>query len=259
MKQFYLYKVFKNAGYTLLLLLQALGYFTQIPKRIRAVFTQMHVIGTQTLPVAAFFVLLVGMVFALSTGIEFAKFGQTRLVGLVVVSVMVRELGPWMVSVVMIARVGSSMAAEIGTMKISEEIDALEVMSINPIAFVVMPRIVAYAIMGPVLTVLGTLIGIAGGALVAKIQLGVTLEDYLRFAEQGVAPLDIYWALLKSLVFALTAAAIACSNGMRTRGGALGVGRASRSTVVSSLVLVVFFNYLLTSFYRIVKIFLTGV
>ena len=199
------------------------------------------------------------MVFALSTGIEFAKFGQTRLVGLGVVSVMVRELGPWMVSVVMIARVGSSMAAEIGTMKISEEIDALEVMSINPIAFVVMPRIVAYAIMGPVLTVLGTLIGIAGGALVAKIQLGVTLEDYLRFAEQGVAPLDIYWALLKSMVFALTAAAIACSNGMRTWGGALGVGRASRSTVVSSLVLVVFFNYLLTSFYRIVKIFLTGV
>jgi phospholipid/cholesterol/gamma-HCH transport system permease protein len=172
---------------------------------------------------------------------------------------MVRELGPWMTAFVLIARVGSSMAAEIGTMKVSEEIDALEVMSINPVSFVVMPRLVAYAVMGPVLTVIGTLVGIVGGGLVANLQLGVSWFDFFRQAENGAEALDIYWGLLKSLVFSLAAAAVACSQGMRTEGGAVGVGRASRNTVVIALTLVVFFNYLLTSFYRMVKMFVSGV
>ena len=172
---------------------------------------------------------------------------------------MVRELGPWMTAFVLIARVGSSMAAEIGSMKVAEEIDALEVMSINPSSFVVMPRVVGYALMGPALTVVGTLVGIAGGGIVANLQLGVAWADYLRFAERGAEPLDIYWGLLKSLVFSVSAAAVACSNGMRTSGGAVGVGRASRNTVVIALTLVVFFNYLLTSFYRMVKLFVAGV
>jgi phospholipid/cholesterol/gamma-HCH transport system permease protein len=198
------------------------------------------------------------MVFALQVGIEFARFGQTNLVGLVIVAAMVRELGPWMTAFVLIARVGSSMAAEIGTMRVAEEIDALEVMSINPSSFVIMPRIVAYAVMGPVLTICGTLVGIVGGAVVARLQLGVTIADYLRFAQNGAEALDIYWGLLKSLVFSLAAASVACAAGMRTGGGAVGVGRASRNTVVIALTLVVFFNYLLTSFYRMVKLFISG-
>ena len=249
---------FKGAGYTLVLLLEALGHITEAWKRRRAILTQMHVIGTQSLPIASFFMLLIGMVFALQVGIEFARFGQTSLVGLVIVAAMVRELGPWMTGFVLIARVGSSMAAEIGTMKVAEEIDALEVMSINPSSFVIMPRVVAYAVMGPVLTIGGTLVGIVGGGIVANLQLGVTVADYLRFAENGAEALDIYWGLLKSLVFSLAAAAVACSAGMRTSGGAVGVGRASRNTVVIALTLVVFFNYLLTSFYRMVKLFVTG-
>ncbi|MHC4840498.1 MAG: MlaE family ABC transporter permease [Planctomycetota bacterium] len=248
-----------GAGYTLALLLEALGMITHAWKRRRAIFNQMHIIGTQSLPIASFFMLLVGMVFALQTGIEFSKFGQTQLVALVVVSAMVRELGPWMVAFVLVARVGSSMAAEIGTMKVSEEIDALEVMSINPVSFVVMPRIIGYAIMGPVLSVMGTIVGILGGALVSNVQLGVQFEDFFRFAEKGAEPLDIYWGALKSLVFSLCAAAVATSNGMRTWGGAVGVGRASRNTVVISLTLIVFLNYLLTSFYRVVKMFVSGV
>lgn len=248
----------KGAGYTLLLLLESLGYVTHIWKRRRAIFTQMHVIGTQSLAIACFFMLLVGMVFALQTGIEFARFGQTSLIGLVIVSAMVRELGPWMTAFVLIARVGSSMAAEIGTMKTAEEIDALEVMSINPVSFVVMPRVIGYAIMGPILTIFGTLVGVGGGMLVAYAQLGVRPDDFLRFAERGAEPLDIYWGLLKSLVFSLCAAAVACSNGMRTTGGAVGVGRASRNTVVIALTLTVFLNYLLTSFYRMVKRLVAG-
>jgi phospholipid/cholesterol/gamma-HCH transport system permease protein len=218
----------------------------------------MHVIGTQSLPIACFFMLLIGMVFALQTGIEFARFGQTNLIGLVIVSAMVRELGPWMTAFVLIARVGSSMAAEIGTMKVAEELDALEVMSIDPVSFVVMPRVFGYAIMGPILTIIGTMVGIAGGALVSYMQLGVPIDEYLRFAERGAEPLDIYWGLVKALVFSLCAAAVACSNGMRTSGGAVGVGRASRNTVVIALTMTVFLNYLLTSFYRMIKKLVAG-
>ncbi|MCC6575379.1 MAG: ABC transporter permease [Planctomycetes bacterium] len=252
------FRAIRHAGYTLVLLFDALGHITQVFKRARAVFTQMHVIGTQSLAIASFFMLLVGMVFALQTGIEFARFGQVRLVGLVIAAAMVRELGPWMTAFVLIARVGSSMAAEIGTMQVSEEIDALDVMSINPVSFVVMPRIVGYAIMGPVLTVVATMVGILGGALVARIQLGVSFDDFFYEARRGVEPLDIYWGILKSFVFSVSAAAVACAYGMKTGGGAVGVGQASRNTVVVALTLTVFFNYLLTSFYRVVKLIVTG-
>ncbi|MBK9975375.1 MAG: ABC transporter permease [Planctomycetes bacterium] len=258
MKKIPFLNLFIGAGYTLVLLLESLGMIGHLWRRRRAILTQMHVIGTQSVPIASFFMLLVGMVFALQTGIEFARFGQTNLVALVIVSAMVRELGPWMTAFVLIARVGSSMAAEIGTMKVSEEIDALEVMSVNPISYVIFPRVIGYAVMGPMVTIIGTCVGIAGGALVAYVQLGVTLDNFLRFAERGAAPLDIYWGLLKSFVFSLVAVAVACSNGMRTQGGAVGVGRASRNTVVIALTMTVFFNYLLTSFYRMVKTFISG-
>lgn len=259
MNDFYPMRAIRHAGYTLVLLLESLGHITQVFKRARAVFTQMHVIGTQSLAIASFFMLLVGMVFALQTGIEFARFGQVRLVGLVIAAAMVRELGPWMTAFVLIARVGSSMAAEIGTMQVSEEVDALEAMSINPVSFVVMPRIVGYAIMGPVLTIVATCVGIFGGALVARVQLGVPFDDFFNEARRGVEPLDIYWGILKSFVFSVSAAAVACAYGMKTSGGAVGVGQASRNTVVVALTLTVFFNYLLTSFYRFVKLIITGV
>jgi phospholipid/cholesterol/gamma-HCH transport system permease protein len=248
----------KNTGYTLMLMLNALGHVTDLHKRGRAVLTQMYVIGVESLPIACFFLMLVGMVFALQTGIELSRFNQTSLVGIIIAAGMVRELGPWMTAFVLVARVGGSMAAEIGTMKVSEEIDALDVMSINPVSFVVMPRILGYAIMGPILTIVATCVGIAGGAVVARVQLGVEWSDFLRNARNGVEPLDIYWGMLKAFVFSLCAATIACSFGMRTSGGAVGVGAASRNTVVTSLTLIVFFNYLLTSFYRIVKTLITG-
>lgn len=247
-----------HTGYTLVMMLNALGHITDLPKRARALLGQMFVIGVESLPIACFFLMLVGMVFALQTGIELARFNQTSLVGIIIAAGMVRELGPWMTAFVLVARVGGSMAAEIGTMQVSEEIDALDVMSINPVSFVVMPRLLGYAIMGPILTVIATCVGIAGGAIVAKVQLGVQLSDFLRNAKNGVEPLDIYWGALKAFVFSLTAATVACSYGMRTKGGAVGVGAASRNTVVTSLTLIVFFNYLLTSFYRIVKMLITG-
>jgi phospholipid/cholesterol/gamma-HCH transport system permease protein len=245
--------ILRNAGHAATLFVSALRYTPNIPFRWKLVVREMWIIGVQSLPLACFFLFLIGMVFALQTGIQLEEFGQESLVGRLVSAGMARELGPWMTAFVLVARNGSSMAAEIGTMSVSEEVSALKMMSINPADFVVMPRLVGFVLMGPVVTVIATACGILGGMVVSVIQLQTPSHVYLQEAREGLSPpMMLYWAVGKSLVFGAIAATVACSYGLRTRGGALGVGKASRDTVVVSLVLVVFFNYVLTSFYLFV-------
>lgn len=246
-------RFFAMSGFCLMVLGRAVLYMPRVFFRWRAFTREMWVIGVQSLPLAGFFLFLIGMVFALQTGVELAYFGQEEFVGRLVAAGMVRELGPWMTAFVLVARNGSSMAAEIGTMSVSEEIAALRIMSISPIDYIVMPRILAFAIMGPMLTVLATCVGILGGMVVSHLQLNVPVHIYFDKALDGLKPpLVLYWSLLKALLFSVVAATIACSHGLRTRGGALGVGRASRDTVVYSLVLIVFLNFVMTSMYQLV-------
>jgi len=235
------------------MLAEAARYLPRAPFRWRAVVREMWVIGVQSVPLACFFLFLIGMVFAQQTGIQLLEFGQENLVGRLVAAGMVRELGPWMTAFVLVARNGSSMAAEIGTMSVSEEISALRIMAVNPVDYVVMPRILAFTIMGPVVMVIATAVGILGGMLVSWLLLGVQVNVYIDEMMAGLEPaLVTYWAGLKSFVFSLTAATVACSFGLRAKGGALGVGNASRDTVVWSLILIVFFNFVLTSFFHVV-------
>jgi len=245
---------FAMAGYTLTLAATALSYSRKIFFRWRFVVREMWVIGVQSLPLVCFFLFLIGMVFALQVGLGLKDFDQEQLIGTLVSNGMVRELGPWMTAFVLIARNGSSMAAEIGTMVVGEEVSALKIMSVHPADFIVMPRMIAFITMAPLLTVLGTAVGILGGMLVAKLQFNVEVYVYVNSLEAGLRPpLVLYWGLLKALIFALTASAVAGAYGLKTSGGALGVGRASRNTVVASLVLVVFLNYVMTSMYTIVE------
>ena len=232
-------------------------YSPRIFFRWREVIRQMWIIGVESLPLTCFFLFLIGMVSTLQVGVEVAKIGQEDYIGEFVAAGMVRGLGPFMTAFVLLARNGSSMAAEIGTMAVSEEIPALRIMSINPVDYIAMPRMVAFSIMGPLLTVFATVVGILGGLAVATLQLNVQADTFFIRVEHGLAPpLMMYWALLKAFIYSVTIASIACTMGLNATGGALGVGRASRNTVVYSLVLIILLEFMLSSFYQFVQAFL---
>jgi len=170
---------------------------------------------------------------------------------------MFREMGPFITGIILAATAGAACAAEIGTMRVSEEIDALEMMSIDPVRYLVVPRVAALTLMCFVLTVLTDCFGTLGGALIAKSQLGVSYAVYFREARGAlegeyllwVLPKDVYTGLVKALVFGLVIGIVGCSQGLRASGGALGVGSAVRRAVVASVVLVLVLGYFMTWFF----------
>jgi len=206
-----------------------------------------------SLPVAMLVAAFTGMALALQTGQALQEYRQAASLGALVALSMCREMGPIWVGVILAARVGSAMAAELGTMRVSEEIDALEVMSIDPAKFLVMPRVIALILMAPVLTVFADLVGVAGGAVVANFQIGVRYEVYFKSAFDILSRKDILAGLLiKAPVFGLTIATVGCILGLRVKPaqGAEGVGSATRNSVVAALILIIIFNYFLTSLIR---------
>lgn len=248
-----------GAGYALLLTATALVYLGSALQKAPEILGHMYAYGIRTLPVTAVVGIFFGAILALQTGIELDKFGQVEAVGLVVTAAMCREMGPFIAALVLTATVGSGMAAEIGTMKVSEEVDALEIMAIDPVKFLVMPRMVALMLVCPILTILVDFLGILGGMVVASTQLGVATEVYLDQALEVLRytrtvfdfPKDVYSGLVKSFVFGVTIATIGLSAGMRAEGGALGVGRAVRGAVINCLLLIIILSYYMTwIFYR---------
>jgi phospholipid/cholesterol/gamma-HCH transport system permease protein len=195
-----------------------------------------------------------GMILSLQTGLALAELGQESSIGSIVAAAMVREMGPFITAVILAAAVGSAIAAELGTMKVSDEITALEVMSIDPVPFLVLPRVVALTIACPLLAIFANLIGIYGGSIVAESLLRVdpltyreTVYNVLsRTAESFPVPKDIYAGLFKSTVYGFLIAVIGCSHGLRASNGALGVGEASRTAVRNSIILVLVTNFILT-------------
>lgn len=174
-----------------------------------------------------------GAIVAMNTGIALEELGQERLIGRVIAISMAREMGPFMTALTIAASVGAAMAAEIGTMKVSEEIDALDVMGIDPARFLVLPRLIALGIMTPVLTIYVVVVGTLGGALISSARFGVTLDGFVSDVEAFLALKDIYTGLLKAFVFGIVIAAVGCSQGLRATGGAIGVGLATRRSVVT--------------------------
>ena len=239
-----------GAGFHLLLLARALSFFPGVFYRSREVLRHMYVIGVLSLPVTLLVALFTGMVVSLQIGISLMMWGIQDEIGSIVTASMSREFGPLWTGIVLTARVGSGMAAEIGTMKVSEEIDALEVMSIDPAKFLVMPRLAALLIMAPILTIYADAIGIIGGAIVGQYQVNVPYASYFEKGMDALLLKDIYSGLVKSVVFAATIATVGCGQGMRASGGAEGVGNGVRNTVVISLILIIIFNYFITSMTR---------
>jgi phospholipid/cholesterol/gamma-HCH transport system permease protein len=243
-----------DLGYQLLLLLSAGRYLPRAWRRRGQIADQLYVAAVQVVHVVLLVGLFSGMILALQTGIELARFGQQDQIGPIVALSIAREMGPFITGIVLAATVGSAVAAELGTMSVSDELSALEILSIDRDDYLVMPRLVALAIAGPLLTLICDGIGILGGALVAQSQLEVSTRLYLDGAFDSLRdsvtwfafPKDVAVGLFKSFVFGALIAAIACTAGVQARGGALGVGRATRTAVRDSIIAIIVVNYFLT-------------
>jgi phospholipid/cholesterol/gamma-HCH transport system permease protein len=194
---------------------------------------------------------LTGMIMAVQTGSALEQYNQTELTGGIIAVTFCRELGPIWAAVIMLARVGAAMAAELGTMTVNEEIDALRAMSISPVRYLVMPRLVALALVMPLLAVVGDFIGILGGALVCKPAFNVNVNVFFAKAQEMLTWIDVFSGLAKSVVFGCLIATIACDQGLNTTDGAEGVGRSTTRAVVLSVIFVLVSDLVMTAFVQL--------
>ncbi len=236
-----------EAGTSLLLLIKVLRGLFKRPFPIRLTTQQMEEIGVRSLPVVIITAIFTGAVLALQTYSGFKRFGAEGLVGTVVALSMTRELGPVLASIMVAGRVGSSMAAELGTMRVTEQIDALITMATDPIHYLVVPRFVAAFFMLPFLVVFADLLGIIGGYFVAVNVLGTSSTIYINRTLQYLEFSDVSVGIIKAAVFGMIIALIGCQMGFYTEGGAEGVGRATTKAVVGASILILISNYFLTA------------
>jgi len=244
--------VFDGAGYTLLILVRSFGFMLRKP-RVRVTARIAYDFGLKSLPVVCIVALFSGMIICLQVGIEIARYGEEELLGVLVAQIFAREFGPFMTCIILVGAVVSAYAAEIGTMKVSEETDALEVMSIDPVGYLAAPRILALCVMAFLLTLCADLVGILGGALVANQQLALPFRIFFDRALESLEgrqwfglPRDLYAGLVKAGVIGFVIAGIGCAQGLRAMGGALGVGRAVRRAVITSIVLILMLSYIMS-------------
>jgi phospholipid/cholesterol/gamma-HCH transport system permease protein len=207
---------------------------------------QMSRIGVDSLPMVAITGFSTGAVLVVQIGYQFAQLGAQRYVGGVVSMAMARELAPILTSIVVAGRVGSSIAAELGTMKITEQIDALETMATNPVDYLVVPRVWGCTIMLFMLTIFTNVIGMIGGSIVAIYQIGLTMVTFQDSILQSLKISDLMGGLVKAVIFGFLIGLIGCYKGFTTEGGAEGVGKSTTGAVVLAIMAILGVNYFLT-------------
>ncbi len=217
--------------------------------KMSEVFHQMVLIGVRALPMASLTTFSIGLTLAMQAAGQLQKMGASAFVPDLVILSLLRELGPLLTGVIVIGRSGSAVTAELGTMKVSEEIEALQVMAINPIRFLIVPRFLAMLIMLPVLTVFGDYIGMVGGWTICHFALHYNTASYILHSVERAHSWDLYSGLVKSFVFAWLIVTIACHSGLQVEGGAEGVGQATTGSVVWSLLVMLVANALLTALF----------
>ena len=210
---------------------------------------QFDQVGVRSISIVVITSAFIGMVLALQTAYSLAEFGGKLFVGRVVSLSLVRELAPVLMSLMVGGRVGAGMAAEIGTMKVTEQIDALRALATNPVRKLVVPRVIATTLMFPLLTVISCALGILGGLLIAVANLHVSANYYMRSVIESIAYNDLASGIGKTFFFGFAVGLIACYNGLRTSGGADGVGRATTVTVVSGAITVLIMDFFLTKLF----------
>src|SRR5215813_3905746 len=202
--------------------------------------------GADAVPILALLTFLVGLVTGFQAAIQLKQFGANIFVADLVALSITRELGPLMTAIILAGRSGAAFAAELGTMRVSEEVDALFTLGLDPYRFLVLPRVLALLVVAPLLTFLADVCGILGGLLVALLTLDLTVNSYLRETQSALALWDVGSGLVKSVAFGMVIALIACQRGLGASGGAEGVGRVTTSAVVTSLFAIVLMDALFT-------------
>jgi phospholipid/cholesterol/gamma-HCH transport system permease protein len=228
-----------------------IGPFRGKPLRMSRAIHQAMAVGVGALPILTLISFFIGVILALQGAYELRKFGALNYVSSAVAISVTRELGPLITAIVVIGRSGSAFAAEIGTMKVTEEIDALETMALDPVQFLVTPKFLAMAAMLPCLTIWADTMGVFGGALFGVTGAGFTFDRYMRATLEALEMRDLTTGLIKSVVFGGTITAVGCYEGFCTGAGAEQVGRSTTASVVTSIFLVIAVDLVFTALFYV--------
>lgn len=234
-----------ESGRLAIMFFSTLFWMCKPPFRIKLLFKQMEEIGVNSVWVAALTTIFTGGILALQSYSSFKRFDAEAFIGTMVAISMCRELSPILVGLIVSGRVGSAMAAELGSMRVTEQIDALYTLAVNPIQYLIVPRMIACFLMMPVLTMFGNLLGITGGFIVATQVYDLNPTVYIRSSFDFLTYEDVYSGLIKSAVFGIAIAIVSCYKGFNTKGGAVGVGQATTAAVVLSMMLILIIDYVM--------------
>ncbi len=220
----------------------------------RACFEQFEAIAVRSTPIVAVTALFTGMVLALQTAFALSRFGARPYVGSIVGLAIVRELGPVLAALMVGGRVGAGITSELGSMKVTEQVDAIRAMGADPVQKLVVPRVLATTIGLPLLTLFAIFLGVGGGALVADLQYGITPHFYMQTVTTTVTPADFFSGVAKTVFFGWVIAMVGCFVGLRTSGGTVGVGQATTQTVVVASIAVLVSDFFLTKLLLMIPI-----
>lgn len=240
---------FAVVGRLTLFAVEALSHCLRPPFYLRNIGRQLIDIGYYSLPVVGLTAIFTGMVLALQSYVGFARFSAEGAIANVVVVSITRELGPVLAGLMVAGRIGAAMAAEIGTMRVTEQLDALTTLSTNPMKYLVAPRLIAGVVVLPLLVVVANIIGIFGGFIVSVYKLGFNPANYLQNTFEALHVDDVVSGLVKAAAFGFIISLMGCYHGYTSRGGAQGVGQATTSAVVSASILILCFDYVLTELF----------
>lgn len=245
-----IFSFFGNIGKQIIALLYFLGGLTNLltqtfywlfvpPFKKERIFEEAKKTGYDSLPIVTLITFFIGMILALQTAVQMQRLGSEIYIASIVALSIVRELGPIITALVVAGRVGAAITAEIGSMQVTEQIDALETLSSNPIKYLVVPRFLALTLMLPLLTLFGDMVGILGGYIICVYKLGISSSMYLNIAADALFYKDLFTGLAKTVFFGMIIAFVSCYEGFNVQGGAEGVGRSTRQTVVASFILII--------------------
>jgi len=209
------------------------------PLKKDRIFEQAKKAGLDSLPIVSLLALFIGIIMALQTAVQMQRLGSEMYIASIVSLSLVRELGPVITALVVAGRVGAAIAAEIGSMQVTEQVDALETLATNPIRYLVVPRLLALSLTLPILTLYADIIGIFGGYLICVYKLGISSSMYLHITLDALLFKDLFSGLLKTIFFGMIIAFVSCYEGFNVEGGAEGVGRATMRAVVSAFILII--------------------